>query len=614
MDRPPAIGCMRLSTNADRDETRAVAVIHAALDAGVRLVDTADAYCIDAADTGHNERLIARALAAWSGDAAQVRIATKGGLIRPDGRWEADGRARALTAACEASLRALDLSRIPLYQLHAPDPRVPLATSVRALQALRTRGLIESVGLCNVTVAQIEEARRITDIVSVQVELSLWQEGNVLGGVVDYCATHGILLLAYRPLGGPDHRRRVASDPILTRVAGDHAATPFEIALAALSDLSPVVLPIPGPGRVETARSAARASRIVLTDHDRALLGERFPSLRAMKARAARVPAARADADGEVVLIMGLPGAGKSTVAARLSAGGYTRLNRDEQGGSLKSLLPLLDAAIRSGTRRIVLDNTYVTRKARGAAIQSARQHGLPIRCVWISTSVEDAQVNAVSRLVSKYGRLPGPEELRALARKDEAAFPPAAQFRCQRELEPPDPSEGFSRIDVVPFERSRDPSLVNRAVIVWCDGVLQRSRSGLRTPRNAADVEAAIDRGLVLRRYAEAGWKVLGLSWIPEIAGGTMTVADAEAVVARLQDALGVEIEVEYCPHPAGPPVCWCRKPLPGLGVMLQYRHRLDPAQCIYTGSGAQDPGFARRLGFQYRDAGEFFGDANVR
>src|SRR5215211_8240651 len=128
MDRPPAIGCMRLSTNPDRDETRAVAVIHAALDAGVRLVDTADAYCIDAADRGHNERLIARALATWSGDGAHVRIATKGGLIRPDGRWEADGRARALTAACEASLRALDLSRIPLYQLHALDPRVPLAT------------------------------------------------------------------------------------------------------------------------------------------------------------------------------------------------------------------------------------------------------------------------------------------------------------------------------------------------------------------------------------------------------------------------------------------------------------------------------------------------------
>ncbi len=143
---------MRLSTARDRDETRAVAVLHAALDAGVTLLDTADAYCLDAADTGHNERLIARALSTWTGDASKVQVATKGGLTRPDGRWEPDGRARALTGACEESLRALGLDRIPLYQLHAPDPRVPLATSLRALDALKRRGLVEAVGLCNVTV------------------------------------------------------------------------------------------------------------------------------------------------------------------------------------------------------------------------------------------------------------------------------------------------------------------------------------------------------------------------------------------------------------------------------------------------------------------------------
>jgi histidinol phosphatase-like enzyme len=87
------------------------------------------------------------------------------------------------------------------------------------------------------------------------------------------------------------------------------------------------------------------------------------------------------------------------------------------------------------------------------------------------------------------------------------------------------------------------------------------------------------------------------------------MTPADADAVFARLRELLDVAIEVEYCPHPAGPPVCWCRKPLPGLGVLFQHRHRLDPSQCIYVGSGGQDPGFARKLGFQYRDAAEFFG-----
>src|SRR5262245_18323470 len=140
---PLAIGCMRLSTEPDRDEARAVATLHAALDSGVTLLDTADAYCLESAETGHHERLIARALATWTGDRSRIRVATKGGLTRPDGRWVADGRARHLLAACEASRRALGVERIHLYQLHAPDPRTPLATSVRALASLQRDGLIE---------------------------------------------------------------------------------------------------------------------------------------------------------------------------------------------------------------------------------------------------------------------------------------------------------------------------------------------------------------------------------------------------------------------------------------------------------------------------------------
>jgi aryl-alcohol dehydrogenase-like predicted oxidoreductase/predicted kinase len=629
---------MRLSTAADRDDDRAIAVLHAAFDAGVTFLDTADAYCLDATEAGHNERLIARALATWAGDGSQVRVATKGGLTRPGGRWGADGRARSLASACEASLRALGLERIPLYQLHAPDPRVPLATSVRALHALARRGLVDAIGLCNVTVGQIEEARRITEIASVQVELSLWNDGNVLGGIVEYCGAHDIPLLAYRPLGGPEHRRRIDTDPVLAKLAADRGATASEIALAALADLSPLVWPIPGPTRVESVRSVARAARVSLTDEDRAALRDRFPTCRSLAApSSARRSLSQSSAGGEIVLVMGLPGAGKSTVARQLAADGYTRLNRDEAGGSLASLLPVLDRAILAGTTRLVLDNTYVTRKARGAVIQAAHRRGLPVRCLWVSTSLEDAQVNAVSRIVSRYGRLLGPDEMKSAARGprpasredsdsalsrtadrgqrttsragDVSAFPPGVQFRYQRELEPPDPSEGFSSIETVPFDRRRDPSFVNRAVIVWCDGVLARSRAGLRMPRNADDVDVAVDRGTVLRRCADEGWKVLGLSWIPEISERTVTPADADAVFARLREVLGVPIEVEYCPHPAGPPVCWCRKPLPGLGVVFEQRHRLDPSQCLYIGSGSQDPGFARKMGFQYREAGEFFG-----
>jgi aryl-alcohol dehydrogenase-like predicted oxidoreductase/predicted kinase/histidinol phosphatase-like enzyme len=594
MEKWVGIGCMRFSTEAGRDDHRAIAVLHAALDAGINFLDTADAYCLDDGDAGHNERLIARALTAWSGDRSSVRVGTKGGLTRPQGRWAADGRGRHLAAACEASRRALGVDRIDLYQLHVPDPRTPLATSVRALAALQRDGLVESIGLCNVTVGQIEEARGVAEIAAVQVELSIWNDDNILSGVVRYCLENDIRLLAYRPLGGPQRARRTLGDPLLAQVAARHDATPFEIALAWVRSVGDDVVTLPGPTRVETARSIGRAARIALTDEERNLLDERVPSVRSVRSGARAGPQTpAAHSGGEVVLIMGLPGAGKSTIAESFVARGYERLNRDERGGSLAALLP----AIGSGSTKIVADNTYVSRKSRAAVIQAATERGLAVRCVWADTSIEDAQVNAASRIVSRYGRLPTPEEMRRARKKDVTAFAPTVQFRYQRELEPPDPAEGFSRIDRIAFERRPEPSFTNQAVLIWGDGVLWRSRSGRRSPASADDVEIVPGCADVLRRWRDDGYLLLGMLWQP----------DASAL-DHMRQQLGVAVEFESCAHDAGPPVCWCRKPLPGLGVLFIHRHRLDPARCIYVGAGPQDPGFARRLGFQYRDAAEFF------
>jgi histidinol phosphatase-like enzyme len=268
---------------------------------------------------------------------------------------------------------------------------------------------------------------------------------------------------------------------------------------------------------------------------------------------------------------MGLPGAGKSTMAQAF--------------------------------------DTYLSRAARARVIAAATQRGLPVRCLSLETALEDAQVNAVQRMLSKLGRLPDPEEIRRASKRDPTIFGPSAQFRCQRELEPPHPSEGFATIEAVPFEQRRDSTCVNKALFFWVDGVLRQSRSGARTPISADDVQLLPDRREALRRYAADGWRVLGLSWQPEVMDKTMTVDEVEAAFGRTQELLGVPIEIAYCPHSAGPPICWCRKPLPGLGVVLIHRYQLDPAECIYVGAGAQDPGFARRLGFQFRPADEFFG-----
>ena len=341
--------------------------------------------------------------------------------------------------------------------------------------------------------------------------------------------------------------------------------------MAWLSDLSDLIVPIPGPTRVESAASVARANRIHLTDEDRARLDERFPSgqlrLRAGAVRPGDIRPPDRDVplrtDAEVVLIMGLPAAGKSTAAHTFVEQGYERLNRDEEGGSLRALLPALDSLIASGRARIVLDNTYVTRTSRAPLIQSVSKHGVPVRCVWISTSLEDAQVNAAWRMVGKYGRLLGPGEMKARsgvgarrsgadadrsgADADRSEFGPGVQFRYQRELEPPHPSEGFSRIDTIRFERVRDASFTNRALIVWCDGVLSRSRSGGRVPKSADDVEVLGERAAVLRRYQADGWRLLGLSWQPEIAEEVLNADQVDEIFRRMQEQIGVAIEVLY-------------------------------------------------------------------
>jgi histidinol phosphatase-like enzyme len=493
------------------------------------------------------------------------------------------------------------VSKIALYQLHAPDPRVALKRSVSALAELLREGLVERIGLCNVDRDALETAMGWAPISSVQVACSPFADDPLFGGVLDLCEQHGIPLIAHTPLGGARARKKLARS-VVAEVAARRDATPAAAALGWLRDLSPVMVPIPGPSRMETARSAPVT--IDVTADDRVRLDAALPASAWIRHDRHRRPE-RADGR-EVVLLMGIQAAGKSSTAAAWIERGHRRLNRDEAGGRLADLNRMLDRGLSEGHRLWVLDNTYAKRAQRARVLQTAWRHGTAVRCVWLDTPLPEAQINAVRRLLDRHGRLPGPEELKALQKKDPQAFDPRAQFRFQRELEPPAADEGFVAIERLPFERAASPHR-GAGLVVQLEGVLRSSRSGARVPTSAEDLVVDHRRAEALR--ARAGNAVLvGISWQPGIAAGSLTLERAEKLVALTCERLQLEIDVRICPHAAGPPKCWCRTPLPGLAVQLVDEHQLDPARCTMVGKSAPDKTLATRMGFAYVDHDTFF------
>jgi aryl-alcohol dehydrogenase-like predicted oxidoreductase/predicted kinase len=565
------LGCMRMSTDETRDETLAGETIAAAAGGGVTVFDTARAYGRGQAELGHNERLVAGALRRCGAERS-ARIVTKGGMTRARGGWVPDGRAKAILSDCEASLIALDGLAIDLYLIHAPDPRTSWRTSVRALARLVDEGVVRRVGLSNVNRVQLNAALELAPIAAVEVALSVYDDRALRGGIVERCAELGIAVIAHSPLGGSRRAGRLARSKPLAEVAEARAATPAEVALAWLLELSSVVVAIPGAGRPETARSAARAAALRLEADDRAALGRAFGASGQTRPQPPRPPD-----DAEVVLVMGIPGAGKSHVAEEYAARGYLRLNRDERGGALRELADALDEQLCAGVRRVVLDNTYLTRAARSYAIEAASRHRIPTRCIWLDTPLAQAQMNLVERLLERFGALPTPDELRTLARHQPGLLAPTSQMRALRELEPPAIDEGLAGVQRSAFVRT-SPRARARAGVFIAAACMRQS-----------DWEHALERG-------DRAAPHLIFDWSPD---GTL---DALApYVALLTAEVSGPVESALCPHAAGPPRCWCRPPLPGLLLAFARAHQVDPARSILIGTSSAHRTLAAAVGAQF-------------
>ncbi|MET9620545.1 aldo/keto reductase [Streptomyces sp. NPDC006464] len=280
------LGTMPLSIEGRPEEARAVATVHAALDAGVTVLDTADSYHPPGGEPGEGERLVARALAAYGGRTDDVLVATKGGRGRTgDGGWTVDGRPGHLRRAAEASLRRLGGEAIGLYQLHKPDPAVPYAESLGAVRELLDAGTVRLAGVSNVDTHGIRLAREILGerLVSVQNRYS----PAVRSGEAELrlCAELGLAFLPWSPLGGIsrsalDGASGQAADPAFAafhRVARARGVSPQRVALAWLLARPGTVLPIPGASRPETVRDSAAAAELVLTEQELAELGVQQP-------------------------------------------------------------------------------------------------------------------------------------------------------------------------------------------------------------------------------------------------------------------------------------------------------------------------------------------------
>jgi aryl-alcohol dehydrogenase-like predicted oxidoreductase len=272
------LGGMWFSIEGRPDREQSKQVIRRAVDLGVTFIDTADVYCLDDDDLNHNERLVAETLTEI-GDGEGVLVATKGGLTRPGGRWERDGRPERLREAALRSRDALGIETIPLYQLHAPDPRVPFESSVEELAALQRDRIVGAVGLSNVDLDEVRAAEAITTISSIQNRYNPWDRVSEESGLMDYCDERGITFIPYSPLGGARRVKLLQAHEPIRRLGAELDASPAELILAWQLAKSERSLPIPSARREESIESSVRAASLRLDDETIAALEAAFASL-----------------------------------------------------------------------------------------------------------------------------------------------------------------------------------------------------------------------------------------------------------------------------------------------------------------------------------------------
>lgn len=263
------LGGMPMSIYNRPPESQSISVIHRALDLGITFIDTADSYCKDESDKHHNEQLINKALTSYKGDISQVIVATKGGLMRPDGSWTRNGSPEHLRQTIRVSFEALGGAKpIDVWQYHSPDTNYTIEESLTPVKEAVETGLIKFVGVSNFSVEQIKQARDVVDIVSVQNQYSPWERQPENDGVLKYCEQEGLTFLPWSPFGGIRRHQNLQDIPAIAQLAKEKGVSVYNIVLAWLRSKSPSILPIPGASKISSIEDSVHAINVTLSDEE----------------------------------------------------------------------------------------------------------------------------------------------------------------------------------------------------------------------------------------------------------------------------------------------------------------------------------------------------------
>lgn len=307
-----------------------------------------------------------------------------------------------------------------------------------------------------------------------------------------------------------------------------------------------------------------------------------------------------------VIMICGAPASGKTSLTENYIKDGYVNLNRDTEGGTMRSLLPKMESLLKDN-KNIVLDNLFVNIESRKPFIDLAKKYGAEINCLLLDTSIEDSQFNAVSRAIKLTGNFPTPELIKKA--KHTNIFPPLVLFKYKKEFQKPSLEEGFSKVETISFIRKDDPDFVNKALFLDYDGTLRDCVGGNeKYPVDLNQILIKPNRTEILEKYKNNGYLLLGISNQSGVHKGELSYDKAVELFNFTNKLLDVDIEYEFCPHQSVPISCYCRKPQTGLLIKFMLKYKLDRKNCIFVGDMTSDATAAKRFGCKYIDQEEFF------